>query len=229
MTQTVGIIGGMGPAAGAHLVRRISELTPAARDQDHIHVLLDSNPAVPDRQAAILHGGPSPVPQLAVSARRLAAAGASWLAVACNTAHAWADEVAEAAGLPLVNMIDETVASAVAARSARIGILATDGCLAADLYQSRLQARGVEPVVLGEAVQAQFMAAIGTIKTRSTESVRNDLRYCAMELVEHGAESIIAGCTEVPLVLQPGDVEVSIVSSTDTLARAIIASVRSEA
>ena len=58
MKKTVGIIGGMGPAATCDLMEKIIALTKASRDQDHLHIITDCNTAIPDRTEAILRGGP---------------------------------------------------------------------------------------------------------------------------------------------------------------------------
>ena len=91
----VGILGGMGPAATVDLVSKILAATDAARDQDHLHLIVDCNPKVPNRNEAVDGTGPSPAPALVAMARRLEAAGADFLVMACNTAHAWEAEIRE--------------------------------------------------------------------------------------------------------------------------------------
>src|SRR5262249_33936432 len=109
MSRAIGILGGMGPAATVDLMARILAATPASGDAGHLRLLIDCNPAVPDRNRAIAGEGPSPAPALAAMARGLEAQGADMLAIACNSAHAWADEIRAATGIPLISMIDATV------------------------------------------------------------------------------------------------------------------------
>ena len=71
MYKTIGVIGGMGPAATADMLLKITKLTDAECDQEHIHVIIDSNINIPDRTEAILHGGEDPVPELKASAELL--------------------------------------------------------------------------------------------------------------------------------------------------------------
>ena len=59
MPKLLGVLGGMGALATADFMRKLTELTPAARDQDHIPVLVYSNPQVPDRSTAIMGKGES--------------------------------------------------------------------------------------------------------------------------------------------------------------------------
>ncbi len=69
VSKTIGVIGGMGPAATVDFFAKLLAATAAERDQDHLRILIDNNPRVPDRNAAIAGRGPSPGPQLAESAR----------------------------------------------------------------------------------------------------------------------------------------------------------------
>ena len=94
--KTIGIIGGMGPLATADLYRKMIEGTVAEKDQDHVHVIIDSNPWIPDRTEYILHNGPSPLPEIVKSIRRLEAAGCDFLIMPCNTAHHIIEEIGRA-------------------------------------------------------------------------------------------------------------------------------------
>ena len=99
--KVVGIIGGMGPAATVDLMQRIIDATPARDDIDHLRVLVDNNPKVPSRIAALLEGGGiSPAPCMVDMARGLVTAGAQLLAIPCNTAHHYFEEVAGQVDVP---------------------------------------------------------------------------------------------------------------------------------
>ena len=145
--------------------------------------------------------------------------------MACNAAHAHEREIREAISAPFLSMIDET-ADAVAAlelRPRRIGVLAADGCLAANLYQEALRARGMTAMLLSSTDQRAFMDVIYAIKSGEIAGSREPMRRLAGQLVDQGAEVILAGCTEAPLVLTPQDVATPLVSSTDVLVeRAIV-------
>jgi aspartate racemase len=106
-TPTIGIIGGMGPLATADLYRKIIEVTPAVRDQDHLHVIIDADPTIPDRTAALLGNGPDPLPKLVAAARRLEDAGAGILIMPCNTAHAFLPVLQRAVRIPFIDMTEE--------------------------------------------------------------------------------------------------------------------------
>ena len=223
--KTVGVIGGMGPAATADFFSRLVRATDAKRDQDHLHVIIDNDPAVPDRNLALAGRGPSSGPAMAAMARRLHAAGADFLVIACNTAHAFIEDVQNACPLPVIDLIDVTTEHVTALQPVvrRVGLLATDGCLSASLYQRRLDHSGRESIVLPEQAQRRFMNLIYEIKEKGARPELGDRMALAAEtLVCAGAELIVAACTEVPLVLEPSRIRVPLINSLDLLVGATL-------
>lgn len=217
--KVLGVLGGMGPAATLDFLTKLQAATPAARDQDHIRVLMDLNPQVPDRNVG--DGAAGPV--LAAMAVRLRDAGAEVLAMPCNTAHLHADEIAAASALPFLDLIDIAIAAAGDAR--RVGVLGTR--LALDLYRDRLIAAGREPVLPTDEAQAAFMDILYRIKAGETgPTMRAMMAACAGGLEQQGAEVVIAGCTEAPLVLSGDDLAVPLIDGSAELARACVAACR---
>ena len=211
--KTLGVLGGMGPAATVAFLARVQALTPAKGDEDHVRVVMDMNPQVPNRHTQPEAAGRT----LGEMALRLKAAGAEVLAMPCNTAHAHAAAI-RAAGLPFVDMVEETAKAAAAGGAQRIGVLATPGGEA--LYAAALDAEGVEMVGLSEAYRARFMAVVFGVKAGDTgPEQRTAMRELAAALVTAGAQGIIGGCTEVPLLLDAGDVAVPLTDSAEVLAR----------
>jgi aspartate racemase len=105
-----------------------------------------------------------------------------------------------------------------------VGVLASSGCHDAGLYEAAFAAEGVE-VLAPE--RATFMALLGRIKAGEVgEGVRAAMRDLAQGLADGGAELIIAGCTEVPLVLGDGDISAPLISSTDVLVARTVAYAR---
>ena len=153
--KIIGIAGGMGPESTVDLMQKIFAATPAEREQDHIHLIVDSNPKTPDRTRAVLADGESPVPAICESIRRLADAGADLVLIPCNTAHAFFDELRVRSPVPLLNMVDLCAehALAVCGRGAALGILATTGTVRSGIYEAALRGRGLEAVLakFGEA------------------------------------------------------------------------------
>jgi len=199
---------------------KLLERTPASCDQEHLHVIIDNNPQVPNRNEAIAGTGPSPVPVLVEMAQRLEQAGADFLVMPCNTAHAFEDDIREAVSIPLLSIIDET-RTAVLGRFPAIGcvgVLASTGCIDAQLYQRSFREAGVDVVVPVGTDRDAFMDLLYRIKAGDTSrDATRAMSVQAAHLVDRGAEVIVSGCTEVPLVLDGTDLSRPFVDSTDVL------------
>ena len=227
--KTVGVLGGMGPAATVHFLQALLAATPAQRDQEHLRVLVDSNPHLPDRNDALAGEGPSPGPQLAEMARGLARAGAELLVMPCNTAHAFQSEIEAAVALPFVSIVDATVDAAFALRPTlkRIGLLAAPGAIRAGLYQRAFEGRGVEPMIPAGERYERLRTLIYGVKAGATgPAARAGMAAVAQGLVDDGAEVIVAACTEVPLLMTAAECPAPLVDSTAALAAATVAAAR---
>ena len=148
--KIAGVLGGMGPDATVDFMAKVIALTDAGCDQDHVRMLVDHNPHVPNRQQAILGDGEDPGPALAAMAAQLEASGANFLVIPCNTAFVFEDDILAATSIPLISIITESV-SAVRDRAPgakSVGILATDGCLKSGIYQAGIEAAGMTVVAV---------------------------------------------------------------------------------
>lgn len=230
--KVVGVLGGMGPDSTVDFFAKLVAATRAERDQDHLRIVIDNDPTVPDRTAAVQGRGPSPAPHLAAMARGLIAQGAEVLVMPCNGAHAFRSGVLDAAGdVPFLDLIETTVAATRARlpEVATVGLLATDGTLAARLYDDGYAAAGVRALAPNPADQALVMEAIYAVKRgRADAATAATVRAVAERLVAAGAEAIAAACTEIPLVLRDGDVVVDghpvpVIASTDALVARTVA------
>lgn len=224
--KTIGIIGGMGPAATVDLYAKIVAATAAPRDQDHPRVLIDSNTTMPDRNVALDGDGPSPAPMLAATAVGLERAGAELIAMSCNTAHAFQRDIEAAIAAPFVSMIEATADATLARapKANRVAVLAATGCVRAGLYQRAFAARGIEAVLLGNAEHARFMDLVYAIKGGDLGArVREQMRALATGLLRDGPDALVAGCTEVPLVLAQSDIEAPLIDSAAALAARLVA------
>ncbi len=225
--RTVGVLGGMGPAATLDFLAKLQRATPAVMDQDHVHVLVDLNPQVPDRNAALAGSGPSPGPVLAQMAAGLERAGAQALVMVCNSAHAFADDIRAALhAAPLISLIEETAAAVRREHPhvRRVGLLAAAACLDARLYQDALARHQIESLILDGPERSRFMALLYRIKAgEAGQASRAEMAALASSLLQRGAEMIVSGCTEVPLVLGPADLSAPLIDSVDVLVAATLA------
>lgn len=222
----IGVLGGMGPAATVDFFNKLVQSTPASRDQEHLRVVIWSDPTVPDRTEALQGRAPDPTPWLLDGARRLQEIGATHIAIPCNTAHAFVPSLAARIGIPIVHMIDAVARRLTRGASTvrRVGLLATTGTVESGLYQDWLERRGIEVVFPPPGRQAALMSAIRAIKGgRRGVTEAQVLAVVAHELVDGaGAEAIIAGCTEIPLCLTQEQVEVPLVDPARVLAEAMV-------
>lgn len=218
----VGIIGGMGPEATVELMRRVTVRTRAEDDADHVHLLIESNPKIPSRIAHLIEGsGRDPLPDILRVARNLEAAGAQALAIPCNTAHHYAQEIQAAVAIPLLHMVKLTVAR-IAARTpgARVGVLASTAVHRVGVYERELIDRALEPV--RPRRQEDLMALIRGVKRgESGAQAARQLAEIGAELEDHCEIALIA-CSELSLISKHLTARGRVLDSLDVLADAIV-------
>lgn len=217
-SKTVGILGGMGPAATAHFFERLIALTPAQKDQDHIPVIIYNNPGVPDRTESILGHGESCVPELQKGVSVLENAGADFIVMPCNTAHHYYDGLVSHAKVPIVNLIEEVVNAVLDVQQnlQTIGLLATKGTLVSNLYQDAFRKKNIDVLVPEEWETNDFQAVINRIKSGQRQSLPT--QTFAENLVQRGAQGIVLACTELSLVKSEFKLSAPIFDSTEILA-----------
>jgi aspartate racemase len=229
--KVIGILGGMGPEATVDCFDKIIKNTPAAKDQDHLRVVIDSNPKVPDRTAAIIGDGESPVPAMIAGCRALQRAGADFIIIPCVSAHVFLADVRQQSQLPILSIFD-AVAEAITRNHPEIktvGLLGTSGTVSGGLFQKRLAQDGITTLVPDDGMQSRIMAAIYDIKSsrpsRTRSEITNELISAAESLISttpEGARAIVAGCTEIPLALKQEHLSIPYFDAVTILARAAV-------
>jgi len=227
MQKIVGILGGMGPESTAVLLQKIMHRTPAAVEQDHLRVIIDSNPKIPNRTDALLFGNLKPViDALCETAGGLERAGAEVIGMACNTAHAFLAEVRASVEVPVVDMIGETARQARQAfgKQTVVGILATDGTLRTRIYHEALESNHLEGVgPVGPGVQNAVMDTLDTVKLHGvSDESKGAISVAIRDVTAQGATVLIAGCTEVALVLERYPPNLPWLDSLTVLADALV-------
>jgi aspartate racemase len=227
--KTIGILGGMGPEATAYFFDLIIRNTAAGRDREHVPVILRSDPRVPDRTDAVLDKGESPVPMLRAGMKALRRAGADIMVMPCITAHYFLKDIAAArSNVPFVDLLDEARkyirASIPGVR--KIGLIATTGTVSSGTVREAFAGSGIEVTVPGSDEQEKVMEAVygkrGIKAGFTTGRSRRLILGVAKGLVRNGAEAIMAGCTEVPLVLRQEDLAVPFIEPMRIAARVCI-------
>lgn len=217
MKKTIGILGGMGPEATAYFFNLIIKSTDAAKDQEHIPILIWNNPKIPPRTEAILYGGPSPLPLLVEGVKILEKGGAGLIVMPCITAHYFARQIARRAKVPFVNLLDESLryAKKRIPGMKKAGLVASSGTVKSRLFHKTFEKNGIEIITPEPNEQRKVMDAIfgnsGIKAGFTTGRPRTTVVRVARRLIERGAEAVIAGCTEVPLVLKENDISVPLI------------------
>lgn len=224
--KTIGILGGMGPESTAALYLRIVRATPITKEQDHLRTIIDSNPAIPDRTEALRTGATHAVINALIeTAHNLERAGAQVIGIPCNTAHAFLSEVRAAVGVPVVDMVGETARRAREAfgSGAAVGLLATDGVHITRLYHDALAASGLTAATPDTEGQSNVMRVIGEVKRNGVaDGQRGLLAGAIRELALRRTTALIAGCTEISLVLSAYPPDLPWLDPLDVLAETLV-------
>ena len=225
MHRTIGVVGGMGPWATLDFFEKVLRATPARRDQEHLRLIIDNNPKIPDRGPAILGDGEDPTPALVATARNVEAAGADLIVIPCNTAHYFYQAIQAAVRVPVVHIMREVAGAASRRfpRIGRVGLLATRATVATGLYQDAFRPLGAEVVVPDERGQEVIDRLIYAIKAQGVDdALRSAGVAVGRGLNRAGAEAIVLGCTELPLVLGEDTLGLPILDSNLTLAEVAV-------
>ncbi len=219
----VGVLGGMGPQATVELMRRVIAMTPAEDDQDHIRMIVEHNPKVPSRIKALIDKtGENPAPVLIEMAKRLETAGANVLAMPCNTAHAYADQIRAATSIPLLDMIGLTAGrlSHMLLMHRRVGLLASTAVKSLGLYERALDPLGI--TVTYPRDQTEVMRLIKAVKRGETGAdQRRELHALAEELQD--ADVLIIACTELSVLADGLGGTKPVLDALDVLVEEVVA------
>lgn len=219
--KTVGILGGMGPEATVALMARVIAGVAAQDDADHVPLIVDQNPQVPSRIRHLIEGtGEDPTPVLVVMAQRLERAGATALAMPCNTAHAYAPAIRAAVTVPFIDMVALSVTEARSrvASGDPVGLLCSPAVRLARVFDAPLAAGHLIPVF---ASDEPALALIRLVKREgATPAARDAFRALALSV---DAPVQLVACTEFSLLADSPPPGITFVDTLDVLTRAIIA------
>lgn len=223
----MGVLGGMGPLATVDFCSKLMAATPAQSDADHVPLLIQSDPRIPPRPAAILSGGPSPLAALMAGRDRLISAGALALAMPCNTAHFWYADLARGCPVPFLSIVDaccdELVALAPA--GAPVGLIATRATLAAKIFDAPLVKLGYTPLLPSDLEMDDLvLPGIEQVKAGQAAQGGHLIEQAVNRLLARGASMVILACTETPVALDviESSVRPRCIDSTAALARCCV-------
>jgi aspartate racemase len=224
----LGIIGGMGAEAGSALYQQIIKLTPVEVDQDHIRTLIYSNTDIPDRTKGILGLGPSSYPLLLESAQLLEKNEVDLIILACVTSHYFIERLRQDIKCEILSAVEETIEliRQMVPGAGKVGVLATTGTIKTELFQKALRRAEMEPLVLPDEIQEKFVMqalyAPDGIKAGFQQPGRDKMLLGLNWLMLNGADAIISGCSEFPLLFGQADSLVPLIDAMDALMRTTI-------
>ncbi len=197
----LGILGGMGPLATVDFLGKLTRLTPATRDQDHLPWLTVSQPGIPDRSAAIKAGNDGPAPFLTKGVQWLAEQGVGLIAIPCNTSHYWYESMQAVSSVPILHIADATIEELQQSNASvgPVAILATRGTVQAGIYSTRLAAKGFDLFDIREEEQVVVDQIIKDVKGGQIGTARDTMRTLLRTLTDRGVHTVILGCTELPI------------------------------
>ncbi|AXH62558.1 MULTISPECIES: aspartate/glutamate racemase family protein [Providencia] len=224
MKGLIGVLGGMGPAATVDLFNKFVSYTVANRDQEHIPLIISSIPDIPDRTEALLNHGESPLPLMTDYLKKLESAGAECIIIPCNTAHFWFSELKKACHVDMLSIVETTMKEVLATKKKNIGLLATNATMYMGLYQKNIENKHLNCITPDKKSQENVMESIYLLKSGNKKIAESIMKQQAEILFSRGAEIIVLGCTEVPVILENeiNSYPDKYIDSTSSLVRASI-------
>lgn len=221
--RVIGVIGGMGPEATLDLFYKIIKNTKAEKDQDHIHLIIDNYPQIPDRTSFLLGKGENPLPYILKSAKNLEMLGVSAICMPCNTSHYFVEEIKKEIKVPFLSIIDSVIEEIKANYKdvKNVGLIATKGTIIGKVYETPLKKERLN-VIIREDLMDEIMKIIYSIKGGKIKENLDLFNKIVDQYIKSGSEIIIAGCTEIPLLLPYIEVKIPIIDSTLCLAKKVI-------
>lgn len=225
--KVIGIIGGMGPEASADFYMKIVKATKVTRDQDHFRVIVDSNAKIPDRTAAILRGGESPLAEIIETGNKLVEHGAEIIVIPCMTSHYFIEQIREGVARDVLSLFEELnkYIQATYKEGAVIGVLATSGTVEMGLFERYLPNNKVlypDKYTQEEKVMEAIYGVKGIKQGHLEGKPVGYLSEACESLADRGAEVIILGCTEIGLALKQQHVSIPLVDPLDVAIQTLI-------
>lgn len=220
---TVGVMGGMGPYATLSFFQCVLDNTPAQKDWDHLHIIIDNNPKIPSRTRAFLFGEADPVPQMIRSAKLLQEAGADFLVLPCNSAHYFLPKIRDQVSTSFIDMVDHTCDIIRSSKVKTVGVLAGEVTVGGRLYEDILEENDVTVLQVSDKEQLVVREIIEDVKHNAvTDTTRAKLNTLIDSLAERGAQTVILGCTELKTAIEGVTTNCKIVDSLEVLAKAVV-------
>ena len=226
MAKTIGILGGMSPESTIEYYRHITRsYTEKFGDYGYPEIVIFSVSFQPYVDLPAAGRWDLVADGLAQAARKLAAAGADFVVIATNTMHKVVDEIQAQIDIPILSLLD-VVGDAITAQGLEtVGLLGTRFTMESTFYQDALAKRGITVVVPDAADRETVNRVIYDELVAGEIRAESRAEYLAIieRLAARGAQGIILGCTEIPLLVKPSDTPLPLFDTTILHADAALA------
>lgn len=223
--KTIGILGGMGPAATSELFSKIIHYTKVKRDQEHIRTIVMNDPTIPDRTEYILGKGPNPIPHLINNIQKLSQIGADMIAIPCMTAHSFISELEANSPIPIINAIElvERHLNNDYPKIERIGLLATNGTIKSGVFHKYISKDIYIPDQNDQKALIEIIYGDNGIKAGNTSDKQvSGIKRIVSNMEKYNIQAVIAGCTELSLVMSEQNVSLPVIDPITLLAEHIV-------
>jgi aspartate racemase len=221
MKKKVGIIGGMGPEATLNFFKKVIEFTDAKSDQEHVSMVIDNNTKIQDRSLFILNGGPNPKEELIGTAKKLQNYGAEIIAMPCNTAHFFYEDIKSSIDIPIINMIEETANHILKEKkNKKIVLLSTEGTYKSKIYEKVFEKKNLDLIIPSKNHRKQIMELI--YKVKKNEKINYSKVNEILKQIKVSDEIFLLGCTELPIIFQNQKISEEYIDTVEILAKEVI-------
>ena len=195
---TIGVLGGMGPYATLHFLKRILDLTPVTKDRDHFRIITDNNVKIPSRTRAVKYGEKSPVDDMVYCINKLSDFGCDYVMLPCNSAHYFYDQIIPRINIPWLNMIEIISNKTTSLRLTKPLVLGGFVTTNKKIYSKYIP----NAVYLDEYGNNEVENIIEEIKSFGKISVNSlVILKNLIDEVKNSIDSVILACTELPIVI----------------------------
>ena len=227
--KMIGILGGMGPEATVDFYQKIIKLCQKKymAKYDNYPPMVIYNLSIPNVVAKTIIQGLEDIekvlPFLLEGIKKLEFVGSDFIVIPCNTAHYFLPYLRKEVSIPILSIIEETVKKVRDKNYKKVGLLATKTTIKQKLYEVELNKFGISLVNPDKESQNKIIKIIQNILTgKNTMKDKKKIKSIIKKLELQGVESIILGCTELPLIIDKNVFKIELFDATEILAEATV-------
>ncbi len=224
--KTIGILGGMGPLASADLYLKIIKYSQqkynAIQDSDYPPIIIMSLAMFGFNETGIVDED-LVKNQLVGGVKKLEAAGADFVIIACNTVHTFYKQMQLAVKIPILNIVEETKKKVIEAGFKEVGLFSSESTNKLGLYQNSFEQCGINVISADNSQQKLLNNVIENVMGgKQGEGDVKVLKIISDEYLKQGAEAIVMGCTEISLAISQSQINIKLFDTTQIIAESAV-------